>query len=55
MNHSDCAFEEKFKFAFLILDEESSGYLSINELEKLIKVILFDEIRLIFYLNKIKT
>ena len=38
MNHSDLHFEEKFKFGFLIIDEESTGYLNTDELKRMIKV-----------------
>jgi len=38
MNHSDNNLEEKFKFEFLVIDEESTGYINLTELERMIKV-----------------
>lgn len=38
LNTTNLHSEEKFKFAFLLLDEENSGYISKNELEILIKL-----------------
>lgn len=41
MNHSDNNIEEKFKFEFLIIDEESTGYINLTELERIIKVFVY--------------
>ena len=38
MNNSDNNNEEKMKFSFLVIDEESTGYINLVELENMIKV-----------------
>jgi hypothetical protein len=38
LNNTTLHYEEKFKFAFLLLDEESTAFLSIEELEHIIKL-----------------